>query len=95
MNSATAGLVLGLCKRFSNAAERDSAMNHEWILDVLTDLGAYARKHDLRALAEQLDDTRHVASAEIATRTVFAASGATERRQPKSASHEGEARGAG
>ena len=95
MNSATTGLVLGLCKRFSNAVERDSAMNQEWILDVLTDLGAYARKHDLCALAEQLDDTRHVASAEIATRTVFAASGATERRQPKSASHEGEARGAG
>ncbi|NDR58972.1 hypothetical protein FPS10_21515 [Pseudoruegeria sp. M32A2M] len=69
-------------------------MNHEWILDVLTDLGAYAREHDLHALSEQLDDARHVASAEIATRAVASVPNGTERRQPKPASHEGEARSA-
>ena len=69
-------------------------MTHEWMLDVLADLGTYARKHNLRALAEQLDDTRHVASAEIATRAGSSVPTGTERRKPTSAAHEGEARGA-
>ena len=41
-------------------------MSHTWILDVLADLKAYARRNDLGALAEHLDDTRHVAVAELA-----------------------------
>ena len=69
-------------------------MNHEWILDVLADLGAYARKHDLRGLAEQLDDTRHVASTEITSRSGAAAPDRIERRSPATATHEGEARSA-
>jgi hypothetical protein len=44
-------------------------MSHNWILDVLADLKAYARKNDLSALAEHLDDTRHVAVAEISGRS--------------------------
>jgi hypothetical protein len=48
-------------------------MTHGWILDVLADLKAYARKNGLTALAEQLDDTRHVAVAELAQRSGEAA----------------------
>lgn len=40
-------------------------MKHSWMLDVLADLSVYAQKNDLTALAEQLDDTRHVAVAEF------------------------------
>lgn len=43
-------------------------MSHNWILDVLADLKAYAVKNDLVALAEQLDDTRHVTVAELLAR---------------------------
>lgn len=42
-------------------------MGGDWILDVLTDLKSYAQKNGLTVLAEQLDDTRLVAAAEIAT----------------------------
>ncbi len=38
---------------------------NEWILDVLSDLSAFAVANGMSALAEQLDDTRLVAAAEI------------------------------
>jgi hypothetical protein len=41
-------------------------MQYEWILDVLTDLKAFAKANGLTALAEQLDDTSLVAASEIA-----------------------------
>lgn len=42
-------------------------MGNGWILDVLTDLKAYAQKNGMAVLAEQLDDARLVAAAELAT----------------------------
>lgn len=42
-------------------------MRHDWILDVLADLKAFALSADLTALAEQLDDTALLALAEIAS----------------------------
>jgi hypothetical protein len=42
-------------------------MTHDWILDVLADLKAFASANDLRALAEQLDDAKLIAAAEIAS----------------------------
>lgn len=41
-------------------------MQYEWILDVLSDLKAFAKGNGLSILAEQLDDTSLVAAAEIA-----------------------------
>ena len=41
-------------------------MQNEWILDVLADLGTFARQNGLVELAEQIDDTRLVAAAELA-----------------------------
>ena len=41
-------------------------MRHDWVLDVLSDLSAYARQNRLPGLAEQLCDARHVAAAELA-----------------------------
>ncbi|UOA26086.1 hypothetical protein [Pseudosulfitobacter sp. DSM 107133] len=43
-------------------------MKSEWILDVLTDLRAFAYENGLPLLAEQLDDTAIVAMAEISSR---------------------------
>lgn len=40
---------------------------NEWILDVLSDLNAFAVTNGLNALAEQLNDTRLIAAAEIAS----------------------------
>jgi len=40
---------------------------NEWILDVLSDLKAFAVANGLTELAEQLDDTRLIAAAEIAS----------------------------
>ena len=40
-------------------------MQYQWIIDVLTDLKAFANSNGLVALAEQLDDTSIVAAAEI------------------------------
>lgn len=40
-------------------------MQHDWILDVLADLKTFAQSNGLPGLAEQLDDTRHMALAEI------------------------------
>ena len=45
-------------------------MSGDWILDVLTDLKSYASKNGLGVLAEQLDDTRLVAAAELASLNV-------------------------
>lgn len=42
-------------------------MHNDWILDVLTDLKAFAAANGLGALAEQLDDTSLIAAAEIAS----------------------------
>ncbi|SMO55153.1 hypothetical protein SAMN06265380_102183 [Ruegeria faecimaris] len=41
--------------------------HNEWILDVLSDLNAFAVENGLTALAEQLDDTKLIAAAEIAS----------------------------
>lgn len=41
-------------------------MSKDWIIDVLTDLKAFARQNDMPCLAEQLDDTVLVAAAELA-----------------------------
>ena len=64
-------------------------MQNEWILDVLADLTAFARKNGLGVLAEHLDDTRLVAASELALngegkrlndgRTAIAARNASER----------------
>jgi len=40
-------------------------MQQEWVLDVITDLKAFARQNGMRVLAEQLDDTLIVAAAEL------------------------------
>lgn len=42
-------------------------MSNDWIIDVLTDLMAYARRNDLTVTAEALDDARLVALTEIAS----------------------------
>ena len=47
-------------------------MSQEWMIDVLQDLRNFAAKNELADLAEQLDDTIHIAVAEL---TVKAASG--------------------
>lgn len=44
-------------------------MRNDWILDVLTDLKAFAVANGLGALADQLDDTRLIAAAELASRS--------------------------
>lgn len=41
-------------------------MRHDWILGVLSDLQTFAKANGLKALGEQLDDTRLIAMAEIA-----------------------------
>lgn len=40
-------------------------MQHDWIIDVLSDLRTFADNHRLGRLAEQLDDTILMAAAEI------------------------------
>ncbi|MCK8462968.1 hypothetical protein MUY35_03785 [Aliiroseovarius sp. S1339] len=42
-------------------------MSDEWIIDVLTDLKAYAVKNGLNVTADQLDDARLIAMTEIAS----------------------------
>ena len=44
-------------------------MNHGWILDVLADLKAYARRNGLTELAEQIQGARDVAVVELAARS--------------------------
>ena len=41
-------------------------MPHEWIIDVLTDLGRFARKNGMHATAAELKDVCLVAMAEMA-----------------------------
>ena len=41
-------------------------MQNEWILDVLADLKTFALQNGMNVLAEQLDDTRLLAAAELA-----------------------------
>ena len=43
-------------------------MSDEWIIDVLIDLRKFAAKNSLGRLEEQLDDTIHIAAAEISER---------------------------
>lgn len=43
-------------------------MGHDWILDVLTDLRAFASANDLPSLAAHLDDATKAAQTEIASR---------------------------
>ena len=45
---------------------RDTAMRHDWILDVLTDLRSYAAQNGLMALSLKAEETLRVARAEIA-----------------------------
>ena len=40
-------------------------MSQGWIIDVLTDLRKFAGKNNLGRLGEQLDDTIHIAAAEM------------------------------
>jgi hypothetical protein len=40
-------------------------MQHDWIIDVLSDLRTFADNHSLGRLAEQLDDTILMAASEI------------------------------
>ncbi len=42
-------------------------MQIEWILDVLSDLRAFAERNGLPRLAEELDDTRRRAALELAS----------------------------
>ncbi|SFE30712.1 hypothetical protein [Roseivivax sediminis] len=44
-------------------------MKHDWIINVLSDLGTFSRQNGLHALASQLEDAKFVAHAEIASRT--------------------------
>lgn len=40
-------------------------MKYDWILDVLADLRTFAQSNDLKVLADQLEETRHIAAIEI------------------------------
>lgn len=44
-------------------------MRDKWILDVLADLATFARQNGMAALAEHLDDTKHLAAAELALKS--------------------------
>ncbi len=52
-----------------------AALAHDWIIDVLTDMQAYARLNGLDALAAKLDETLAVARAEIAAASKAPAGG--------------------
>jgi hypothetical protein len=43
-------------------------LSHDWIIDVLTDMHAYALLNGMEALAVQVEKTLEVARAEIAAR---------------------------
>lgn len=43
-------------------------MRYDWVLDVLTDLKAFAQANGLVTLSEHLDETLSIAREEIATR---------------------------
>ena len=42
-------------------------MRHDWIIEVLTDLRAYAQKNDLPRIAEGVEALLDVAATEVAT----------------------------
>ncbi len=44
-------------------------MKYDWILDVLTDLKTFSSANGLNVLAEELDDIKLLAAAEISNRT--------------------------
>ncbi len=69
-------------------------MNHDWMLDVLTDLETYAQNQGLSVLAERLNDTRSAARSEIADRTTASVWSECEGSAPLAADNEGEARSA-
>lgn len=50
-------------------------MKHDWILDVLTDLRTFAHANGMNTLVEQLDDTRLLATAEIASKSAAVVGG--------------------
>ena len=52
-------------------------MSHNWILDVLADLKAFAQQNELVALAEQLDDATLIAATELASKDAGAPLAAT------------------
>ena len=64
-------------------------MRYDWIMDVLADLKAFAQANGLNKLAEQLEDTSHVATIEIASRSGEAMSVA-ERQAEEAGSDPGE-----
>ena len=43
-------------------------MPHDWIIEVLDDLRAYAKENRLDALAREIEETRLVAQTEIASK---------------------------
>lgn len=49
-------------------------MKNDWIIDVLTDLRAFADKNGLSELARQLDEAALVAAAEIASTEILVSS---------------------
>lgn len=42
-------------------------MSHDWMIDVLQDLRSFAQQNGFHDLAEQLDDTIHVAVTDMTT----------------------------
>lgn len=55
-----------ICLPVFSATMRSARMRHDWILDVLRDLHAYAGKNDLPRLAEAAQDALDVARSELA-----------------------------
>lgn len=51
-------------------------MTHDWILDVLRDLRAYATANAMPALATKAEEALRVAEAELASRRLGPAAGA-------------------
>lgn len=43
-------------------------MQHDWMIDVLTDLQSFAKQNEFRRLSEHLEDVIHIAAAEIAAK---------------------------
>ena len=62
-------------------------MRSDWILDVLADLRSFAEANDLPCLAEQLDDTALIATAEFVTRDERSASGGHVRDEHNTGDH--------
>ena len=67
MNMRASGPVLRSALSTINRQSARLDMGHDWILDVLTDLKAYARANGLPTLAEHLDDACLVAHVEMSS----------------------------